>query len=278
MINKRKMSAHKLTYIALAIVFVVCGMLGMTYSALTASKTATGTIIFTGDLALCMTHGSSGDNASLSLTLTPDFVNTTSAENINSPYFANLSGKVGSLNWPTHGSNNDIVFSVYTLDNTSIYLNFTIELTYKPASASNLPETAQDWLVFPVFGSSNYAMSYIEGQENGNTEYSYYAISDGMVISYPEYEETATTVTKRFHCYYVEFPEGSSEATMKKFTPQSGHNFTSGNKTYTSLNKSVNFSDVISDIVFFVEGGMSPNNNDEFSLKIKCDTAIYPQV
>lgn len=275
MITKRKISAHKLTYIALTISLIVCGMVALTYSALTAQKSAVGTITFTGDLALCMSHGSSGDNSSLTLDLMADFESITSAENLSSPYLEGLTGQVVPLVWEDNASGgNNIVFSVYSDGNTSVYITFTIELTYKPASASNLPENAQDWLIYPVFGSDDYEMTYLEGQENGNIEYSYYSSSDGMVISYPEYEKTGTTVTKRFHCYYMDFTSADSTATMKSFAGTQSANY----NNYKYLNKSVDFSDIISEIVFFLEGDLSPNDGDLFTLTIDCDVAIFPQM
>lgn len=271
----RTLSAKRLGIMLTAMVIGICMLTVTTFSALQATKTATGTITFTGDLALAMTHGASGDNNTLTLALTPNFDKVKDIADSGNLYLDGQTGKVASLDWPKNGGSSDIKFSVYTDGNTSVYLKFTIELIYTPADTNNVPANAQDMLVYPIFGSSNYAMTATKSTVNGNTEYSYYGASDGMVISHPEYVVEGTKATKRFNCYYMEFPANSSEATMKAFAPASTSSAYTG---YTHLNKSVNFSDIISDIQFVIEGGLSPNDGDKFELKIKCDCAIFPQL
>lgn len=275
LMEMKTLSKKRLGILLIAILLAMSMATMFTFSALESSKTATGTITFTGDLALTMTHGNSGDNNTLSLALTPDYNNVQDIASSGNIYLEGMNGMVASLKWPTNASGgSDIKFNVYSNDSTDVYIKFTIELIYTPKSTSNIPQTAQSMLVYPKFGSSNYAMTHTQATVNGNTEFSYYAVSDGMVISYPEFEKTSTQAIKRFNCYYVEFPENSSEATMKAFGPSTTTSFAG----YSHLNKSVNFSDIISDIHFVIEGGLSPNDGDKFELKIKCDCAIFPKM
>lgn len=276
MTNTRVLSLKRLGIIALSVVALLVCILGVTLSALTDSKNATGTIVFTGNLAIAMQHsGTSGvvTDTTLTLQLQPDYSNLVDASQSGNVYFQDMTGDVASLNWATSADNivDDLTFSVYSDGQTNSYIRFKIDLTYTPADSANLPASAQEWQVFPKFGSADYEINYTEIQEGDNIEYSYYAPSDRMIIAYPEFTSTSTSVTKTFYAYFL----AEDFENLQSFAPTSADTSLSG---YTYLNKSVNFSDVISDINFLLDGAQAPSSGDTFSLSITCDASTFPQI
>ncbi len=278
MYKRQVLSLQKLGIVALSIVvFMVC-FLGVTFSALQASKTATGTITFTGDLAVAIGYGNNvdvsdaGDPSKVTLNLTPNYDNIIDASESNNIYLQGQSGQVASLKWAqTSGTAvDDLVFRVFSND-TSAYIKFIIELKYTPASDASAPATAQDWKVFPNFSATGTQIS-----DGSNTDYSYYSNANGenLLVSFPEIStDTDGSAVKTFYVYYL----NSDFTALQSFAPGST---VSGETidSYANLNKQVSLSDLISDINFMLDGDKVPNNNDKFTLSITCDAAIYPSI
>ncbi len=273
--NKRRvLSTQKLGIIALSLLLCLVFVLGITFSALQDSKQATGTIIFTGNLALAMQHGNSGyvSEDTLTLDLIPDYNNLLDTTETGNVYFVDKVGQVASLKWQDNASGgNDIVFKVFSDGNTNAYIKMTVQLKYTPSNASKLPNTAQEWQIFPKFGSSNYEMTYTQINEGDNEEYSFYAPSDRLVVSYPKFEKTSTYVTKTFDMYYVV----DTFDALQAFAPNTEDSSLSG---YTYLNKEINFSDIISDIQFIVSGESTISTGDTFELHIDCQASTFPSI
>lgn len=279
MYKRQVLSLQKLGIVALSIVvFMVC-FLGVTFSALQASKTATGTITFTGDLAVAIGYGinvdvsDAGDPSKVTLNLTPNYDNIIDASESNNIYLQGQSGQVASLKWAqTSGTTavDDLVFRVFS-NNTSAYIKFIIELKYTSASA---PATAQDWKVFPNFSATGTQIS-----DGSNTDYSYYSNANGenLLVSFPEISTDTdggvVSAVKTFYVYYL----NKDFTALQSFAPGSTVNGETID-SYANLNKQVSLSHLISDINFMLDGDKVPNNNDKFTMSITCDAAIYPSI
>ena len=271
----RVLSTQKLAIIAVSLFLSLVFVLGITFSALQDSKQATGTITFTGNLALAMQHGGSGyvEDATLTLALVPDYNNLLDTSETGNVYFVDKAGQVASLKWQDNASDggNDIVFKVFSDGSTSAYIKMTVQLKYTPIDASYLPNTAQEWQIFPKFGSSNYEMTYTQINEGDNEEYSFYAPSDRLVVSYPKFERTTTYVAKTFDMYYVV----DTFDVLQSFGPGTEDSSYNG---YTHLNKEINFSNIISDIQFIVSGESTISTGDTFELHVNCQASTFPYV
>ena len=271
--SKRVLNIRQLGMLAFSLLMSLIFLFGITYSALQDTKTATGTITFSGDLALAMQHGAgnyvSGDT--LSLQLIPDYVNIVNAEDTGNVYFIGQTGQVSSLKWEDNASGeNDIIFKVFSDGQTSAYIKMTLQLKYTPKQASYLPQTAQEWQVYPKFGSSSYEMTYTQIEEDGNKEYSFYGPSDRLVVTYPKFERTENYVTKTFEMYYL----AEDFETLQSFSGT----MTESYNGYTTLNKEINFSNIISDVQFLISGTNQIRDGDQFEMSINCQASVFPSL
>ena len=271
MAKSRVVSLNKIGVILVSIVLILCCTLGITFSLLTDSKTAIGTITFEGDLAIGIKYAGNNVNLaeeSIAINLVTDFTNTIDASTSGNVYFEGKTGQLGSLKWTDSGYD-DLIFNVYSNGDTPAYIRFTIELTYT-ANNGNVPANPQDWQVFPKFGTEAYPMTYTQITEGDDIENCFYGSNDNMVITYPTTTTSGNVVTKTFYCYYLKSDFSGTEA----FGPSG----TAGDGGYSKLNKSVNFKDIIGGIHFLLDGESAPKDGDQFGLKITCDAAIFLQI
>ena len=270
--QKRLMSKYQLGIIALSLVLVIVSVFGITLGALKDSKTAIGTITFTGDLAVVLDHGNTSgtvDGSSLELLLIPDDTTLKEANESGNIYLEDKEGKILSLKWAenTAGSGNALKFRVISDGKTDAYIKMTLTLEY--TSQNNLPTLAQEWQVYPKFGSEDYELTPTLINSGDNKEYSFYNATDGLLISYPTIskDESTNTVSKTYEMYYVDMENNA----LKSFGPAT--DTTTGG--YVKVNKEILVDKIISDIQFLISGNNTVNTGDVFKLSIKCEATAY---
>ena len=269
--QKKIMSKYQLGIIALSLVLVIVFVFGITLGALKDSKTAIGTITFTGDLAVVLDHGNTSgtvDGSSLELPLIPDYTTLKEANESGNIYLADKEGKIISLKWAENtDGGNALKFRVISDGNTDAYIKMTLTLEY--TSQNNLPTLAQEWQVYPKFGSEDYELTPTLINNGDNKEYSFYNSTDGLLISYPTIskDESANTVSKTYEMHYVDMENNA----LKSFRPDTDTT-TDG---YVKVNKEILVDKIISDIQFLISGNNTVNTGDEFKLSIKCEATAY---
>ncbi len=268
--QKNTMSRKQLSIIGLSIMLVLVLVLGITLGALKDSKTATGTIVFTGNLAVVLDHGSTSgtvNGTNLELDLIPDYTTLKEASESGNIYLQDKEGKVVSLKWEDSAtSGNALKFRVISDGATNAYIKMTLTLQY--TSADNAPATAQEWQVYPKFGSESYELKPTMIGDGVNEEYSYYNATDGLMISYPLITKEGNTVSKVYEMYYID----TVNSGLKYFEPT---DTTANIEGYTKLNKEIVVGDIISDIQFLISGVNSVSTGDEFKLNIKCEATTF---
>ena len=272
--QKNTMSRKQLSIIGLSIMLVLVLVLGITLGALKDSKTATGTIVFTGNLAVVLDHGNTigtVNGTNLELDLIPDYTTLKEASESGNIYLQDKEGKIVSLKWEdnTEGGN-ALKFRVISDGATNAYIKMTLTLQY--TSAGNAPTTAQEWQVYPKFGSEAYELKPTMIGNGVNEEYSYYNATDGLMISYPLITQEGNTVSKVYEMYYEMYYIDTVNSGLKYFEPT---DTTANVEGYTKLNKEIVVGDIISDIQFLISGVNSVSSGDEFKLNIKCEATTF---
>ena len=269
--QKKILSKQKLLVIALSLMLTICFVFGLTFGALKDTKTATGTITFSGNLAVVVNYGSTNiidSGTVLQLQLEPNYDSIISASDSGNIYLQNKEGQVGSLNWKDNNNIKDsIIFKVISDGNTNSYIKMTLTLSYAVQEITNLPSTAQDWQVYPKFGSDNCKLVPVLINNVDNKEYSFYNEEEGLLITYPKISNKNNSVSKTYEIYYLNAEKNG----LKYFEPT----IEAETNGYTHLNKEIRVDDIISDIQFLISGNNTVNTGDEFKLSIKCEATAY---